>query len=153
MEGNAKIIKMIARDENLHLAMTQNMLKLLPQDDKDFAMIRDEEHDNMVKLFSSVVDQELAWADYLFADGSMIGMNAPILKNFIPWQAHKRMNTIGLQSPYEGGSHPMPWIQKWIAGSDVQVAPQETEKTQYVIGGIQRSDASALNNTTSLNHV
>lgn len=144
MEGNAKIIKMIARDENLHLAITQNMIKLLPKEDRDFAIIAEEEHDNAVKMFEEVVNQELDWADYLFENGSMIGLNAPILKSFIPWQAHKRMNTIGLKSPYEGGTHPMPWVQKWIGGSDIQVAPQETEKSAYLIGSIQKSEASSL---------
>lgn len=137
MEGNAKIIKFIARDENIHLASTQQLLKILPKEDPDFAKIQEETRDEVVKLFSDVVDQEKAWAQYLFKDGSMIGLNEKLLCDYVEWIANKRMTAIGLQSPYSGGSNPLPWTQKWIAGAEVQVAPQETEITSYIVGGVK----------------
>jgi ribonucleoside-diphosphate reductase beta chain len=144
MEGNAKIIKLIARDENLHLASTQHLLKTLIKDDKDFAKIAKQEHDNNVQMFVEAIDQEKEWADYLFKDGSMIGLNAKLLSDYIEWIGHKRMLSVQLTSPYKGGSNPLPWTQKWIQGQDVQVAPQETEITSYVIGGVKKD----LNGTT-----
>ncbi len=141
MEGNAKIIKFIARDENLHLAGTQQLLKTLPQDDPDFAKIRDETRGECVKLFIDAVNQEKAWAHYLFKDGSMIGLNEKLLGDYIEWIANKRMTALGLSSPYKGGSDPLPWTQKWISGSDVQVAPQETTISSYIVGGVKK-DAS-----------
>jgi len=135
MEGNAKIIKFIARDENLHLASTQTLLKLLPKDDLDFVTIAEETKDDCVRLFVDAVNQEKAWAKYLFKDGSMIGLNEQLLSEYIEWIAHKRMTAVGLTCPYKVTSNPLPWTQKWIAGSDVQVAPQETEISAYVIGG------------------
>lgn len=134
MEGNAKIIKLIARDENIHLAGTQQILKLLPQEDPDFAKIREECKQDVIDLFVDVVNQEIEWAEYLFKDGSMIGLNAELLTDYVKWIAHKRMLAIGVDSPYDGGSNPLPWTQKWISGDDVQVAPQETEITSYIIG-------------------
>lgn len=138
MEGNAKIIKFIARDENVHLAFTQQILKLLPQDDPDFAKIRQETQAEMVEMFTAAVQQEKDWAKFLFKDGSMIGLNQQLLCEYIEWIGHKRMTAIGLPTTFKGGSNPLPWTAKWIAGADVQVAPQETEITSYVIGGTKQ---------------
>lgn len=138
MEGNAKIIKLICRDENLHLAGTQQLLKVLPQDDKDFVKIAKQTEKQCTEMFISAVEQEKAWAKYLFKDGSMIGLNEELLCQYIEWIAHKRMTAIGLESPYKGGSNPLPWTAKWISGSEVQVAPQETEITSYISGGVKQ---------------
>jgi ribonucleoside-diphosphate reductase beta chain len=138
MEGNAKIIKLIARDENLHLAGTQQLLKTLPKEDKDFELIRDETEIDCIKLFVDAVEQEKQWANYLFKDGSMIGLNEALLNEYIEWIANKRMSAIGLKSPYKGGFNPLPWTEKWISGAEVQVAPQETEITSYIVGGVTK---------------
>jgi len=138
MEGNAKIIKFIARDENVHLAFTQQLLKLLPQDDPDFAKIRQETQQDVISMFEAVVDQEKQWARYLFKDGSMIGLNETLLADYVEWIAHKRMTAVGVPNSFKGGSNPLPWTQKWIAGAEVQVAPQETEISSYVIGGTKQ---------------
>ena len=138
MEGNAKIIKFIARDENLHLASTQMMLKLLKQEDKDFVKIEEETRDECTQMFVDAVDQEKEWANYLFKDGSMIGLNAELLHQYIEFIATRRMTNVKLQSPYSIKNNPLPWTQKWISGADVQVAPQETEITSYVQGGTKQ---------------
>jgi ribonucleoside-diphosphate reductase beta chain len=138
MEGNAKIIKFIARDENLHLAGTQTLLKLLPKDDPDFATIAEETKEECVKIFVDAVDQEKAWAHYLFRDGSMIGLNEQLLCEYVEFIAHKRMTAAGVSCPYKATVNPLPWTQKWIAGGDVQVAPQETEISAYIIGGTKQ---------------
>jgi len=139
MEGNAKIIKLIARDENVHLASTQQMLKFLPQDDKDFVKIQKECEGESIEMFMDAVRQEKDWAEYLFKDGSMIGLNAQLLKEYVEWIAAKRMRAVGLTAPYSvSASNPLPWTQKWISGSEVQVAPQETEISSYVIGGTKQ---------------
>ena len=139
MEGNAKIIKFIARDENVHLASTQTLIKLLPKDDPDFAKIAKETEQECIEMFMEAVEQEKAWAEYLFKDGSMIGLNAELLSKYVDWIAHKRIQAAGLTSPIKIDSmNPLPWTQKWIAGSDVQVAPQETEISSYIIGGTKQ---------------
>ena len=138
MEGNAKIIKFIARDENLHLAGTQQLLKALTKEDDDFAKIAEETKEECIKLFVDAVNQEKAWAGYLFKDGSMVGLNEPLLAEYVEWIANKRMTAVGLPSPYKGGSNPLPWTQKWISGAEVQVAPQETEITSYINGGVKK---------------
>ena len=142
MEGNAKIIKLIARDENLHLASTQALLKILKTDDPDYAKIADETEEACMKMFVEAVDQEKAWAEYLFKDGSMIGLNTELLSQYIEWIATKRMNNVNLKSPYATKSNPLPWTQKWISGAEVQVAPQETEITSYVQGGTKQDVSS-----------
>jgi ribonucleoside-diphosphate reductase beta chain len=138
MEGNAKIIKLIARDENLHLASTQLMLRTLQKDDPDFVKIAKETEAECIQMFVDAVDQEKAWAEYLFKDGSMIGLNTELLGQYIEFICTRRMKNVNLTSPYDIKTNPLPWTQKWISGADVQVAPQETEITSYVSGGTKQ---------------
>ena len=139
MEGNAKIIKFIARDENLHLASTQQIIKLLPKDDPDYERIVDECAAQVDQMFMDAIEQEKQWAEYLFKDGSMIGLNAQLLKDYVEWIAHKRMTAIGIKPSFSvPRANPLPWTQKWISGAEVQVAPQETEISSYVIGGTKQ---------------
>jgi ribonucleoside-diphosphate reductase beta chain len=138
MEGNAKIIKLIARDENVHLASTQTLISILPEDDPDFAKIREETRVECVEIFESAAQQEKDWANYLFKDGSMIGLNEQLLCEYVDWITNKRMTAVGLASKVTVDRNPLPWTQKWIAGAEVQVAPQETEITTYVVGGTKQ---------------
>jgi|TARA_B100001093_G_scaffold33327_1_gene28868 ribonucleoside-diphosphate reductase beta chain len=139
MEGNAKIIKFIARDENTHLAGTTTILKKMIAEDKDFEKISKEMEPQAIDLFTKVIEQEKEWAHYLFKDGSMIGLNETILKDYIEWIGCKRMRALNLPCPYTVPKlNPLPWTEKWIAGSSVQVAPQETEITSYVTGGVKQ---------------
>ena len=139
MEGNAKIIKFIARDENTHLASTSVMIKNLLKEDSDFVKISKEMEQETIDLFISVIEQEKAWAKYLFKDGSMIGLNEAILAQYIEWIGCKRMRALGLHCPYTvSQANPLPWTEKWIGGGNVQVAPQETEISSYVVGGVKQ---------------
>ena len=138
MEGNAKIIKFIARDENLHLGSTQLLLKTLKKDDPVFVEIAKEVEEECIKMFTDAVDQEKAWAEYLFKDGSMLGLNKELLCDYIEHIAGKRMQNVGLPKVYNQANNPLPWTQKWIAGAEVQVAPQETEITSYINGGTKQ---------------
>ena len=139
MEGNAKIIKLISRDENVHLGSTQTLLKILPTDDPDYALLKIETKQECETMFLAAAAQEKSWAKYLFKDGSMIGLNEVLLSQYIDWLTCKRMTAVGLDCGMKpGSSNPLPWTAKWIAGSDVQVAPQETEITTYVIGGTKQ---------------
>ena len=138
MEGNAKIIKFIARDENLHLGSTQLLLKTLTKDDADFAQIAKECEADSIKMFVDAVDQEKAWAHYLFKDGSMIGLNEQLLNEYVEYIAARRMEKVGLPKIYNQSTNPLPWTQKWISGADVQVAPQEVELSSYTIGAVKQ---------------
>jgi ribonucleoside-diphosphate reductase beta chain len=139
MEGNAKIIKLICRDENVHLASTQALLKLLPKDDPEFEAIRIETEAECIQLFQAAAEQEKQWARFLFKDGSMIGLNETLLCDYVDWICAKRMSSVGLKCDWKVPSaNPLPWTNKWIAGSEVQVAPQETEISQYIIGAVKQ---------------
>ncbi len=137
MEGNAKIIKMIARDENTHLTASLNILKKIVKEDKDYVKIRKETEDEVLDMFMSAIKQEEEWADYLFKDGTMIGLNAELLKDYVRWIGAKRFKSAGYTTPYHvQQANPLPWTEKWIGGGSVQVAPQETEITSYIVGGV-----------------
>ena len=141
MEGSAKIISLIARDENQHLALTQNILKGWREgDDPEMLQIAKEEEENIIKMFEEAVEQEREWASYLFKDGSMIGLNDKLLIQYVEWIANKRMKALGLDPIYDVAqrNNPLPWTQHWISSKGLQVAPQETEVESYVVGGIKQ---------------
>ncbi|WP_323837736.1 class Ia ribonucleoside-diphosphate reductase subunit beta [Photorhabdus africana] len=138
MEGNAKIIKLIARDEALHLTGTQHMLNLLRsgQDDPEMAEIAKECEQQCYDLFVQAAEQEKEWADYLFSEGSMIGLNKDILCQYVEYITNIRMQAVGLKLPFETRSNPIPWINAWLVSDNVQVAPQEVEVSSYLVGQI-----------------
>jgi ribonucleoside-diphosphate reductase beta chain len=141
MEGSAKIISLIARDENQHLAITQNILnKWKEGDDPEMKQIMKEEEEWTYKMFDRAVNEEKRWADYLFRDGSMIGLNDKLLQQYVEWIANRRLKAIGLKPQYDisANNNPLPWTQHWISSKGLQVAPQETEVESYVVGGIKQ---------------
>jgi len=141
MEGSAKIIGLIARDENQHLVLTQTILNNWAKgDDPEMVEIMKEEEEWTYKMFDRCVNEEKAWADYLFKDGSMIGLNDKLLQTYVEWIANRRLKAIGLKPQYDVAlkNNPLPWTTHWLNSKDMQVAPQETEVESYVIGGIKQ---------------
>ena len=141
MEGSAKIISLIARDENQHLVITQNILNnWAAGDDPDMLKIAKEEEEWLYQTFDQAVQQEKQWAEYLFKDGSMIGLNEKLLSQYVEWIANRRMKAVGLKPVYDipARSNPLPWTQHWISSKGLQVAPQETEVESYIVGGIKQ---------------
>ncbi|MFD0912079.1 class Ia ribonucleoside-diphosphate reductase subunit beta [Methylophilus luteus] len=145
MEGNAKIIRLIARDEALHLTGTQHMLNIMRsgQDDPEFAQIAAELQQECFEMFKTAAEQEKQWAEYLFKDGSMIGLNKDILCQYVEYITNSRMASVGLAPAFPNAkSNPIPWINTWLSSDTVQVAPQEVELSSYLIGQID-SEMSA----------
>ena len=141
MEGSAKIVSLIARDENQHLVITQQILnKWRDGDDPDMKKIFKEEEAWFYKTFENAVNQEKLWSEYLFKNGSMIGLNEKLLQQYVEWIANKRMKAVGLKPVYDIAqrANPLPWTQHWISSKGLQVAPQETEVESYVVGGIKQ---------------
>ena len=142
MEGSAKIISLIARDESQHLVLTQQILKNWEEngDDEEMVEIAAEEKPNVIEMFKNAVDEEKAWAEYLFKDGSMIGLNEKLLSQYVEFTANRRMRAIGLDPIYDIGqrNNPLPWTQYWLNSKGQQNAPQETEIESYVVGGIKQ---------------
>ena len=141
MEGSAKIISLIARDENQHLAITQNIINNWRKgDDPEMKEIVKEEEQWTYQMFDRCVNEEKIWAEYLFKDGSMIGLNDKLLHQYVEWIANKRMKSIGLKPVYDisARNNPLPWTQHWISSKGLQVAPQETEVESYIVGGIKQ---------------
>jgi len=141
MEGSAKIISLIARDENQHLAITQNILnKWRSGDDPEMKQIAKEEEQWTYIMFNNCVNEEKRWAEYLFKDGSMIGLNDKLLHQYVEWIANRRLKSIGLTPQYDiaAKNNPLPWTEHWISSKGLQVAPQETEVESYIVGGIKQ---------------
>jgi len=141
MEGSAKIISLIARDENQHLAITQNIINNWRKgDDPEMVEIVKEQEEWTYQMFDKCVNEEKKWAEYLFKDGSMIGLNDKLLHQYVEWVANKRMRSIGLKPVYDIPlkNNPLPWTEHWISSKGLQVAPQETEVESYIVGGIKQ---------------
>jgi len=141
MEGSAKIISLISRDENQHLVLTQNIMKnWMNGDDPEMQEIAKEEKNNVIGMFKNAVQEEKDWAEYLFSGGSMIGLNDKLLNQYVEWIANKRMKALGIDPIYDQPlrNNPLPWTQHWISSKGLQVAPQETEVESYVVGGIKQ---------------
>lgn len=138
MEGNSKIIRLIARDENLHLSSTQHVLNLWAKgkDDPEMAEIAKECEEEARAIFLNAVQQEKEWAAFLFASGSMIGLNEEILCQYVEYIANQRMSAIGLGQPFDISSNPLPWMNNYLSSDNVQVAPQESEISSYLVGQI-----------------
>lgn len=138
MEGNSKIIRLIARDENLHLTSTQHILNLWSsgKDDPEMKEISQELKGEAQQIFMTAVEQEKKWAHYLFKDGSMIGLNEDILCQYVEYIANHRMSVIGLEQPFDVKSNPLPWMNNYLVSDNVQVAPQESEISSYLVGQI-----------------
>jgi ribonucleoside-diphosphate reductase beta chain len=136
VEGSSKIVKLIARDENVHLSLVQHILKILPQDDPEFIQIIGDNQEKARKIFQSAAEQEKEWAEYLFTDGSILGLNVEILSKYIDFLTSKRMKAIGLVNNAPKLEHPIPWIEKHLTSSNAQVAPQEVELSSYLSGSV-----------------
>ena len=139
MEGNAKIIKLIARDEALHLTGTQHILNLMRngQDDPEMVEVARECEQECFELFKRAAEQEKKWAEYLFKDGSMIGLNKDILAQYVEYITNLRMSAVGLTPAFaKATQNPIPWINAWLSSDNVQVAPQEVEVSSYLVGQI-----------------
>ena len=142
MEGSAKIISLIARDENLHLAVSQNIINNYRkhENDKEMLQIIKETEQEVYDMYDTAVQQEKEWAQFLFKDGSMIGLNDKLLNQYVEYMANKRMVAIGLKPRYDQPrtNNPLPWTQHWLNSRGLQNAPQETEIESYIVGGIKQ---------------
>ncbi|MBW3139059.1 ribonucleotide-diphosphate reductase subunit beta [Ferrimonas balearica] len=141
MEGNAKIIRFIARDEQLHLVGTQHMINLMAdgRDDPEMAEIAIECHSESIEIFRRAAEQEKAWASYLFKDGSMLGLNKQIVEDYVEFITNERMAGIGLPPLFDKRSNPLPWMSTWLESDTVQVAPQEVEVSSYLTNQIDNN--------------
>ena len=141
MEGTAKIIKLIARDEALHLTGTQHMINLMRdgKDDLDMKAIAIECDSEVIQMFKDAANQEKEWAEYLFRDGSMIGLNAEILKQYLEYITNIRMAALNMEPIFKQTTNPLPWLNHWLDSDNVQVAPQETEITSYLVSAIDNT--------------
>lgn len=139
MEGNAKIISFIARDEAQHFAISTNIIRNYQNNkegDKEMLEVMAECEEQVYQMFDDAVQQEKEWAAYLFKDGSIIGLNERLLCDYVEYMANKRMRSIGLKQRYDQPSNPLSWTQYWLSSKEKQVAPQETEIESYLVGAV-----------------
>ncbi len=142
MEGSAKIISLIARDESQHLAISQHIIKNYQkfENDKEMTKVMKDCEQEVYDMYGKAVEEEKDWAKYLFKEGSMIGLSETLLSNYVEYIANKRLRGIGMTPLYDISSrtNPLPWTKHWLSSRGLQNAPQETEIESYIIGGIKQ---------------
>ena len=144
MEGNAKIVSLINRDENIHLGMGTTILRKLAQDeDEGFVQVAKDCREHVIEMYKEAAEEEIEWCDYLFEDGGILGLNADILAQYMKWLTNKRMKSLGFESLYPDAKNPISWIDSWTSSKSVQVAPQETEIESYKIGSFENDVKNA----------
>ena len=141
MEGSAKIVSLIARDEAQHLALTTHIIKNWQEgDDKEMKRVIKSCNKDVIQMYEKCIGEEKAWAEHLMKDGSIIGLNAKLLGDYIEFIANRRVKSLGFTAMFDrpANTNPLPWTQHWLSSSELQVSPQETEVESYVVGGIKQ---------------
>ena len=144
MLGTAQIIKLINRDENLHLGFTKTLLNILKNENEGFSEVIAECKPIVQQMWIDAAQEEIAWAHYLFADGELIGLNAQILEQYMKYLVNLRMKVCGFDPIFEKTASPITWIDKYIDSSNVQNAPQEQENTSYLSNSVNANDMDGL---------
>lgn len=135
--GNGNIISLILQDEILHAEWTAWIINNVVKEDADYVKLSQECESKVYKLYEEVIEEEKAWADYLFKKGVVIGLNADILRDFIDWTAHIKLKEVGIKYQAEHPkSSPIPWFNKYVNIHKRQTALQENESTSYIIGAM-----------------
>ena len=133
--GNGNIIQLILQDEMLHKEWTAWLINQVVKEDSRFVAVKAECEAEVYQMYLDVIREEKAWADYLFAKGPVIGLNANILKDFVDFTAFNALKEIGIKYTQDHPrSTPIPWFTKHVDTSKKQTALQESESTNYVIG-------------------
>lgn len=138
MEGSAKIMKLIARDEQLHLKGTQYKILQFQKgtDGELYKQVAEECEAEAIEIFMECYRQEREWIDELLKDGCPFGLSKETLVLFLEYLCYGRMKGCGLKPQFESISHPMPWIRSWLNSADIQLAPQEVEVSSYLVGQV-----------------
>ena len=133
MIGNADIIKLIKRDEALHLTTTQTLLRLLKNESSEgFQDVIKSKESEAIQMFIEAAEEEKKWASYLFQYGSILGLNADILHKYIEWLTDSRLHTLGFQKIFNTRNPISGWTEPYMNSAAVQPCPQETEITSYL---------------------
>ena len=140
MEGSAKIISFIARDEATHLNLSTQIIKNWHNNDGEMKKIAESCKDDVINMYKLCVEEEKAWAKHLMKEGTIIGLNENLLGQYVEFVANKRMKAIGFDPLFDRplNANPLPWTQHWLSSAGLQVAPQETEVESYIIGGVKQ---------------
>jgi ribonucleoside-diphosphate reductase beta chain len=144
--GNGNIISLILQDEILHRDWTGWIINQVVKEDPRFAQAKIACEAEVMTIYADVIQEEKAWADYLFSRGPVIGLNAAILKDFVDYTAVNALKEIGIKywNPAPRTT-PIPWFNKHVDTHKKQTALQESESTNYVIGVMSDSlDYDAL---------
>lgn len=137
MQESALMNQSIAQDEELHRKFTTELKRVNLKEDDDFVKLEGELKEELEQIFVDVIEQEIQWVDYLFKEGSVLGITPELLKEYVRWLGTSRMSAVGLKSPYKvQRSNPLPWTSEFIHTNNRQDAPQEATSTAYLLGGV-----------------
>lgn len=132
-----KAVQKIAQDElEIHVEMGKEVFKFIPVE------VWDRIKPNIEAILSEIVERELTWAEYLFAEGDeLVGVNEHLLKEWVLFNAKDIYKLFKFESKYSLPKvNPLKFMEKWLDISKTQPSPQEEDNGQYKLNSVRKDD-------------
>jgi ribonucleoside-diphosphate reductase beta chain len=131
MTGAAEQYMYILRDESMHCNFGIDLVNQIKLENPQLwtPQFREELHG----LFRRAVDLEYRYAEDTMPRG-VLGLNAPMFKEYLRFIANRRCQQIGLETLFPGATNPFPWMSEMI---DLKKERNffETRVIEYQTGG------------------
>jgi ribonucleoside-diphosphate reductase beta chain len=132
MVGTGGQLSLIARDENLHIQLSQAIIKYIISNDKDFAQLFVEEREILASIYKDIASEEKLWVKYIFSKGSIYGLSESILNQWLDYLLYLRLRSHGFD--HVKCENPIPWYYGMISQEKQQQALMEYESSNYKKG-------------------
>ena len=131
MTGAAEQYQYILRDESMHCNFGIDVINQIKLENPQLWTV--EFKDEIRGLIKRGVELEYRYAEDTMPRG-VLGLNAPMFKEYLRYVANRRCQQIGLDTLFSGASNPFPWMSEMI---DLKKEKNffETRVTEYQTGG------------------
>ncbi|HKC11630.1 MAG TPA: ribonucleotide-diphosphate reductase subunit beta [Vicinamibacteria bacterium] len=131
MTGAAEQYQYILRDESMHCNFGIDLVNTIKYENPQ--LWTSEFKKELVEIFQKAVELEYAYAEDTMPRG-VLGLNAPMFKEYLRFVANRRAQQIGLEQLYPGATNPFPWMSELI---DLKKEKNffETRVIEYQTGG------------------
>ncbi len=131
MQGAAEQYQYILRDESMHCNFGIDLVNTIKLENPH--LWTPEFKREMSDLMKHAVELEYAYAEDTMPRG-VLGLNAPMFKEYLRFIANRRAQQIGLDPLFAGANNPFPWMSEVM---DLRKEKNffETRVTEYQTGG------------------
>ena len=131
MMGSAEQYQYILRDESMHCNFGIDLINQIKMENPH--LWTPEFREEIRTLFQKGVELEYRYAEDTMPRG-VLGLNAPMFKEYLRYVANRRAQQIGLDPLYPGATNPFPWMSEMV---DLKKEKNffETRVIEYQTGG------------------